>query len=772
MFKYFSLQALFITCFTFIIFNTAAQQALPQYKPTHSEIIERYKASLTRDSLAKNAIFKTSVRPHWIKNNTAFWYSNILKDSTIEYVHVDAATGKKSSLFNTVKLADALSKATDLTVNTNRLWFKALTFNDEATKASFDYHGKYYQYNIKANQLNKIDSLPQNKAVDQHRFKEKHWFWDNYQTDSISPNKQYAVYIKNNNVFIQPVNDSAAAIQYTNDGSEEHLYGSLAWSPDSKYVIGYHIRPVKDSNIYYVLSSVPNTTRGQLKSYEYKQPGDPFTTYEMFIFPVQQNNAVKVNTPIIDFYDAPLLYWTKDNTHFYYERIDRGHQRYRLIEVDVTDGNTKNIIDEKTKTFIYDNRIYAYHLSSTNEFIYTSEKDGWQHIYLIDALTGTQKNEITKGEYVIKNIDSIDEAKRQIWFSAMGVHAGEDVYNTHYYRIDFDGNNLTDLTPATANHTLSFSPDTKYYLDTYSTLNTAPVTELYLTATGKKIAGIEQADISNYLALAKRLPIRFVAKGRDGVTDIYGDVFLPAEFDSTKRYPIVENIYAGPQDSYVPVSFMSYRSEMQSIADLGFIVVQLDGMGVANRSKAFHDVCWHNIADAGFPDRILWMKALAAKYPFVDTTRVGLYGTSAGGQNALGALLFHPEWYKAAVASCGCHDNRVDKQWWNEQWMGYPPGPWYAEQSNVTNAYKLQGALLLMVGEGDNNVPPESTYRVADALIKAKKTFEFLPLPGMDHTSGGEHGSMKRKDFFVQHLLGVQPPDRNEGELTKYSMNN
>jgi len=295
---------------------------------------------------------------------------------------------------------------------------------------------------------------------------------------------------------------------------------------------------------------------------------------------------------------------------------------------------------------------------------------------------------------------------------------------------------------------------------------------LHVTATGKKVAGIEQADISNYLALAKGLPIRFVAKGRDGITDIYGDVFLPTEFDSSKRYPIIEDIYAGPQDSYVPVSFMPYRSEMQSIADLGFIVVQLDGMGVANRSKAFHDVCWHNIADAGFPDRILWMKTLAAKYPFVDTTRVGLYGTSAGGQNALGGLLFHPEWYKAAVASCGCHDNRVDKQWWNEQWMGYPIGPWYAEQSNITNAYKLQGALLLMVGEADNNVPPESTYRVADALIKAKKTFEFLPLPGSDHTSGGDYGSMKRRDFFVQHLLGVQPPDRNEGELTKYSVNN
>lgn len=769
--KYFAV-ILVVCCFTCFVADVAAQQLLPQYQPTHEEIIQRYKQSAARDSAAKNTIYKTIVRPHWVQNSKAFWYANILKDSAIEYIYVNAASGKKTKLFNTDKLANALSSTLDSAVNANRLSLKNLTCNTDATELSFSYLDKYYQYDIKADQLKNIDSLPKNMSQDRHRFKEKHWFWDSYQTDSISPNKQYASYIKDNNIFIQPVDDSTAAVQYTNDGSNVHPYGSMAWSPDSKYVIGYRITPVKDSNIYYVLSSVPNTTRGQLRSYAYKQPGDPFTTYEMFIFPVQQKSPLKVNTPIIDFYDAPLLYWTKDNSHFYYEKLDRGHQRYRMIEVDLTNGTTKNIIDEQTKTFIYDDRMYVRYLQATDEFIWTSEKDGWQHIYLMDAKTGAQKNEITKGNYIVKDIDSIDEAKREIWFSAMGMHEGEDVYHLHYYRIGFDGNNLIDLTQENADHDVTFSPDTKYYLDTYSTLNTAPVTELHLTATGKKISDIEHAEINDYLAIAKRLPVRFVAKGRDGITDIYGDVFFPAVFDSTRRYPIIENIYAGPQDSYVPVSFMPYRSEMQSMADLGFIVIQLDGMGVANRSKAFHDVCWHNIADAGFPDRILWMKALAAKYPFVDTTRVGLYGTSAGGQNALGGLLFHPEWYKAAVASCGCHDNRVDKQWWNEQWMGYPPGPWYAEQSNIPNAHKLQGALLLMVGEADNNVPPESTYRVADALIKAKKTFEFLPLPGMDHTSGGEYGSMKRKDFFVQHLLGVQPPNRNGDELKKYSVNN
>jgi dipeptidyl aminopeptidase/acylaminoacyl peptidase len=255
-----------------------------------------------------------------------------------------------------------------------------------------------------------------------------------------------------------------------------------------------------------------------------------------------------------------------------------------------------------------------------------------------------------------------------------------------------------------------------------------------------------------------------VAKGRDGVTDIWGIVSKPSDYDPNKKYPVLENIYAGPHDSFVPKSFVPY-SEMQSLAELGFIVVMIDGMGTYNRSKAFQDVCWKNLADAGLPDRILWIKALAKKYSFVDAERVGIYGTSAGGQNSMDALLMHPEFYKAAVSACGCHDNRIDKQWWNEQWMGYPLGPHYDAQSNVTNAHLLQGNLMLIVDEADTNVPPESTYRVADALIKAHKDFDFLSVPGMDHGDGGPVGRMKKRNFFVRHLIGVDPPDYNSGEV-------
>jgi dipeptidyl aminopeptidase/acylaminoacyl peptidase len=271
---------------------------------------------------------------------------------------------------------------------------------------------------------------------------------------------------------------------------------------------------------------------------------------------------------------------------------------------------------------------------------------------------------------------------------------------------------------------------------------------------------VERGDASAIASAGWRPPEVFVAKGRDGTTDIWGVIFRPTNFDSTKRYPVIENIYAGPQGSFVPKTF-SAVNPMRNLAELGFIVVQIDGMGTSNRSKAFQDVAWHDLGDAGFPDRILWHKAVAAKYAWYDISRVGVYGTSAGGQNAMGAMLFHPEFYKAAVSAAGCHDNRMDKIWWNEQWMGWPIGPQYAASSNVVNASKLQGDLMLIVGELDTNVDPSSTMQVVNALLKANKTFDLLVIPGADHTNGGPYGERKRNDFFVHHLLGVEPPARN-----------
>jgi hypothetical protein len=275
---------------------------------------------------------------------------------------------------------------------------------------------------------------------------------------------------------------------------------------------------------------------------------------------------------------------------------------------------------------------------------------------------------------------------------------------------------------------------------------------------GSDVMELEKANISEWEKAGWRMPEVFTAKGRDGKTDIWGIIIRPTNFDPNKKYPVIENIYAGPHSSFTPKSFMTYNRSMFELAELGFIVVQLDGMGTSNRSKAFHDVCWKNLKDAGFPDRILWMQEAARKYASFDISRVGIYGTSAGGQSSTGGLLFYPDFYKVGVSSCGCHDNRMDKIWWNEQWMGYPIGPHYAECSNVTNADKLQGKLLLILGEVDDNVDPASTMQLVNALIKSNKDFDFVMVPNMAHSNGGDYGERKRRDFFVRHLLGVQPP--------------
>lgn len=737
-------------------FALHAQSPLPPYQPDREEVQVSYRDAAVLDSIIKGKAYKLSVRPHWDADEKGFWYKNYLTDSTSEFIRVAVGKVNKTPAFDHAKIAAALSAVMDTAITASRLPVSDLVF--KGNELLVETRGKWYACRPPVYTLTPCaapQQLPERGTFRQRSRWEEHD--ENPASDSLSPDKNWIASIRDGNLYVKAAG-STDETAFTTDGTIEKPYGAMRWSPDSKYLVGYRITPVKQQPVYHLLSSMPGTTRARLETDEYAQPGDPFTSYEMFVFNLSDKKTVKVNTEIYNFLGVPYLRWRKsDPRYFTYEKADRGHQRFRIIEVDAVTGATRNIIDEQTKTFIHEERIFTYYLQDSNEIIWSSEKDGWNHLYLLDAVKGGVKLEITPGPWVVRGIDSVDEKKREIWFKGSGMNEGEDPYNIHYYRVGLDGSNLVKLTTANAQHALSYSPRRTYYIDNYSRPDLAPVTELHRTADGKKIMELERADLTDYFATGIRLPEVFHAKGRDGQTDIWGIICRPRNFDSTRRYPVIENIYAGPQDAFVPKTFMPY-SEMQSMAQLGFIVVQMDGMGTANRSRAFHDVCWQNLADAGLPDRILWIKALAAKYPYVDTTRVGLYGTSAGGQNSTGALLFHPEFYKAAVSACGCHDNRVDKQWWNEQWMGYPVGPHYEQQSNVTNAAKLKGNLLLIVGEADKNVPPESTYRVVDALIKANKDFDLLVVPGMGHSDGGPYGRRKKRNFFVRHLLGVEPP--------------
>lgn len=737
-------------------------QTVTRFQPTHEEMVQRYLRAARIDSATKNTVFKTSVTVSWLPGGKTGWYRNLLNDSVEEYIYIDAQKGKKQPLFHRQRLAEGL-KQLGITIDSLRPSFTNLEIPAGKPSMRFTLQGQRFECDLTTYICSKLSMPATTAPVNTPRASRNNAF----PAGSTSPDKQWEAYIEKGNLFVKSIG-GGNPIQFTTDGTPDKPYSAIYWSPDSKYLAGYHINIARDSSVYYILTSLSGTMRGQLRSQSYKQPGDPWSVYTPFLFQLASKKAIKVDADPIDFLSPPALQWRMGNARYFtYEKMDRGHQRFRVIEVDAENASTRNIVDEQTNTFIYNQRNYTSYLAATNQLVRTSEKNGWNHIYLIDLVTAKEQP-VTEGNWVVRGVDSIDMVKKEIWFRASGMQAGEDPYNIHYYRISFDGKSLRSLTPATGNHTVVFSDDRTYFTDTYSQVNTAPKTVLARTADAKEIMLLEEADLSVYKRAGVSPPEVFVAKARDGVTDIWGIVSKPSDYDPSKKYPVLENIYAGPHDAFVPKNFVPY-SEMQSLAELGFIVVMIDGMGTANRSKAFHDHCWKNLADAGLPDRILWIKALAQKYPYVDADRVGIYGTSAGGQSSTGALLFHPEFYKAAVSACGCHDNRVDKQWWNEQWMGFPVAKHYDEQSNVTNAAKLKGNLLLIVGEADTNVPPESTYRVADALIKAGKSFDLLSIPGMGHSDGGVYGRMRKRDFFVKHLMGVEPPARNAGEVPAFA---
>jgi dipeptidyl aminopeptidase/acylaminoacyl peptidase len=777
-----------------------AEKLTVTFKPDPQELrVSAQRAGQLAGKL-QGRVFKAKVTPNWFADNTKFWYRNDLRGGDKEFILVDAEQGTRRPAFDHEKLAAGLSKAAGGKYQARRLPFDTIEFLDAGKAVRFRAGEAAWRCDLTSYECVKTNEpapdtsaappAPADEAAEERpeddtdtpgpqadeepqkgkKGKGGKRFPPLATREAPSPDGRWTALVKDSNIVLRDKDGKETPL--TRDGAIGNAYGWLSWSPDSKTLVGYRTESGDNKQVYMIETSPRDQLPAKLHQRGYPRPGDRFDAHEMWLIEVGTRKPVKADIERIDTNPTrvPPLRWKKDGRHFTFERADRGHQRFRLIEVDAHTGKGRTLLDEKSATFLWTVHpprlgllgVAVRYLAETEELLYVSQRDGWKHLYLVDAQTGKFKNQITKGPWVVRKIDRVDEAKRQIWFRASGKNPDQDPYLVHHYRVNFDGTGLVALTEGNGNHEVSFSPDEKYLIDSYSRVDMAPVTELRRTADGKLVCALEKADVSALEQTGWRYPEVFTAKARDGQTDIWGVVYRPANFDPKKKYPIIEAIYAGPHDSHVPKIFAAYRP-LQSLAEMGFMVVQIDGMGTANRSRAFHDVCWKNLADAGFPDRILWIKSLAKRYPYMDTERVGIFGTSAGGQNALGALLFHGYFYKVGVAACGCHDNRLDKYSWNEQWMGLM-GPHYEAQSNATNAHKLTGKLLLIVGELDTNVPFESTMRVVDALVRARKTFDLLVVPGMGHSSGGAYGEMLRRDFFVRHLHGVEPPDRNAAQ--------
>jgi len=561
--------------------------------------------------------------------------------------------------------------------------------------------------------------------------------------------------IRDHNVWL--IRKDKKDIQLTRKGTEEDYFlNEFRYSPNKHYALGFQSTRVIPRKIPLLSSSPKDQVQPTLEFINYPKPGDPRPQRRPILFDLKKKTTMQVDkSPFLDSWSVQFKHWSKDSRSAHVLFNKRGHQELALLSIDAATGKVTDLVRESPDTFVdYSQKTMLHWLDQSGQLIWASERSGWNHLYRIDASSGQVINPITKGKWLVRKIEYVDEKNEVIWFAAMGIHPNQDPYHIHLAKVKFDGSDLTVLTRGDGTHRWQFNPERTLFLDRWSRVDHPEVAELRSAQDGSLIKEIARQDISALTEEGYSMPIRFSAPGRDGKTMIHGFLIKPTEFDPDQIYPVIENIYAGPHGFHVPKKF-GLQISQRKLAELGFIIAKIDGMGTNWRSKKFHDYCWQNLADAGFPDRIAWLKAAAQKYSWIDLSQVGIYGGSAGGQNALSALLHHGEFYKAAVSDCGCHDNRMDKIWWNEAWMG-KIGPHYEQSSNVFNAHKLEGDLMLTVGELDKNVDPASTLQVVHALVRAGKDFEFFMIPGAGHGIGeGKYLFRKRMDFFVRSLLGV-----------------
>ena len=572
------------------------------------------------------------------------------------------------------------------------------------------------------------------------------------ETGTRSPDGRWECMIRDNNIWVRNI-ESKELTQLSFDGNEQDHYTQLFWSPDSKYISALRKQEHKQRQILLRNSRPDDQVQPTYRWLDYDKPGDPLPQAVPALFDITALKQVPIDTtPWQNQYELTLGRWSPDSRFFTFEYNRRGHQLYQLVAIN-TDGTSRTLAQEESSTFIYYNDLYRRWMDDGRHILWISERDDWRHLYIIDAADGTIR-QLTKGEWNVREIERIDEEQGYIIFYANGYRAskGEDPYNKHLLRLDIKSGKVTDLTPEDGNHQVHPNRDWTAFVDNWSRPDMPYESVVRSAKDGKILLRLQKQDISGMLDAGYILPEVFHAKGRDGKTDIWGNIYRPLNMDPAKNYPVVEYIYSGPHDSFVNKDFSTYE-RFSHLVEMGFIVVTIDGMGTDNRSKSFQDVAYRNLKDAGFPDRILWIKAAQKRYPYMDTSNMGIYGYSAGGQNALSALLFFNDFYKVSVALCGCHDNRMDKIWWNEQWMGWPIGPWYSESSNVDNAWRLEGKLFLINGEMDDNVDPASTLQVVSELVKHGKDFEQLYLPGHTHDLGSEYLKKRTFRFFYRNCM-------------------
>jgi dipeptidyl aminopeptidase/acylaminoacyl peptidase len=756
--------------------------------------VDYRRAELMLDWHASRMISHDAVQPNWLSDGNRFWYRDKL-DQGAEFVLVDPVSNTRRLVFDNARLAAAMSLARDTTYDPVKLPFETFRFVDGERAIEFKASRKLFRCVLATYRCTVGDTLP-----DQRPF-------------VVSPDSVWEAFIHQYNVWIRP-RGGGDSLQLTSDGTEEWWYGAgpprpyqrlrndtiqtptLRWSPDSRKiaVLRQDVRGV--ASMHYISYT---SQRPRHFSQPYALPGDtavPTPGIHILTLPQglvanggsagggkrdisQQVRNVAVKFPVRPNQiqtggqfggSAADSTWNRTSDRIHFTFLTRGSKALYLLEAEAATGESRILAKDSSLTWVeLSPRDPAswYTVESSDDVIWWSERDGWAHLYRFDR-EGNLKNQITSGPWTVGAVRYVDERARQIYFTARGREPGRLLYYQHLYRVNFDGSGLTLLTPEDADHRIEFSPSGRYFIDIQSRIEQPPVSVLRAAPDGRVIRVLEEADVSRLVEIGWTPPEVFKVKARDGITDIYGVMFKPSNFDPTKKYPVIDHIYPGPQVGSVGPWWFTTGGEERALAELGFIVVEIDHLGTPLRSKAFHDNYYGNFIDNGIPDHIAAIKQLAARHPFMDLDRVGIYGHSGGGFASAAAILRYPDFFKVAVSTAGNHDNRSYNIYWAEKYQGLLVRDTlrktdnFEASANKTYAGNLKGKLFLMHGDMDDNVHPAMTIQLVDALIKANRDFDFLLLPDRAHGLNEPYVIRKRWDYFVRHLLSQEPPANYE----------
>ena len=710
-------------------------------------------------------------QPNWLAGDR-FWY-RVMTAQGSEFVLVDPARKTRTVAFDHAKLAAALSAASGKTYEANKLPFRNITFSPDAKAVAFAASGKSWKYNVVSGKINPETAAPAAATA-------------NADNEIESPDGKLAAFIKDDNLWVRDTKTNQTT-QLTTDGAKDYGYATdnagwthsdkpvLSWSPDSRKIATFRQDQRTVDDMYLVTT---NVGAPKLKSWKYPLPGDKdIATIERVIIEVNPAKVVRfqmapdphrgsLSDDISSSGTFDDVDWSADGSQLAFVSTSRDHKEEKMRVADAATGAVRDVFSETVATQYESGQgaINWRYLPRSKEVIWYSERDNWGHLYLYDASSGKVKNQITKGDFVVTKLLRVDEQKRQLYFLADGREPGNP-YFTHFYRIGLDGKNLTLLTPEAGNHQVMLSPSGRYFVDTYSQPDQPGVTVLRGTD-GKLIRPLEKTDISRLLATGWKPPTPITVKAADGQTDLYGLMFAPTTLNPSRKYPIINYIYPGPQGGGVGSwSFVSARGDNQALAELGFVVVVIEGSCNPLRSKSYHDGCYGNMAENTLSDQVSGMRQLAQKYSYIDLDRAGIWGHSGGGYATAAAMFRYPDFFKVGISESGNHENRNYEDDWAERYLGLlktnaDGTTSYDNQANAIFAKNLKGKLMLAHGLMDDNVPSSNTMLVVEALTKANKSYDLVVFPNAAHGYGAYSPYMTRRrwDYFVQNLAGAEAP--------------